>query len=375
MMNNPREIDLNITNRCNLSCKYCAYNSSSTEKKELSIQKVFEIIDAAADMGVRDLHITGGEPTLHNDLETIIHYANIHKLNQRLITNGLAIDRYALDRFRKLGLENIMFSVDGPEHIHDKLRGYTGAYKRVMQTIEDAVALDFKVRVNSVVTTENIELIREFLNVLESMKIDIYSAFIFTPIGRGMMQKHLSVSSKRWIEFVNEIKSTANMYKMEIVLEQGYINRSEYVRAINSNPLRGAGAGCSELGRAYDYIVITPDGKVWPCVLLVGTENYLLDLNTESLRNLIKKNENSQFYRALNKTPHECSDCSNADVCKGGCRGYSQIATDSFFNKDPRCINFNATIFPVCPIMKVHCKTGNLGGSTEQSLNTYGNTV
>ena len=69
-----KEIDLNVTNKCQNGCIFCAYDSGKGYKEELSYETICKIIDEANELQVKDIHITGGEPTLRYDLDKIVKY-------------------------------------------------------------------------------------------------------------------------------------------------------------------------------------------------------------------------------------------------------------------------------------------------------------
>ncbi len=62
------------TQRCNLSCLHCL-NSKDKYGKELSTNESKKMIKELAEYGVKELVITGGEPTLRKDLKELTEYS------------------------------------------------------------------------------------------------------------------------------------------------------------------------------------------------------------------------------------------------------------------------------------------------------------
>jgi MoaA/NifB/PqqE/SkfB family radical SAM enzyme len=88
----PIHIQLNLTNKCNLTCSFCSCKNR-TKGEELDLHKAEKIIDTYAKLGCQAVTITGGgEPTLYKDLPKIIKL--FWRLNIRvgLVTNGINID-------------------------------------------------------------------------------------------------------------------------------------------------------------------------------------------------------------------------------------------------------------------------------------------
>ncbi len=101
---------LEITDACNINCRVCY-----KEKGELykSLSQVEEELTVA--MQTRKLHtitISGGEPTLHPDLNAIIRMCKSYNLHVFLLTNGVLINSDYLAQLKASGLDSIMFHID-----------------------------------------------------------------------------------------------------------------------------------------------------------------------------------------------------------------------------------------------------------------------
>ncbi len=145
-----RYLELQITDRCNLSCRHCYIDSA--ERNELSTGVISGILDEFELMQGLRLMLTGGEPITHRAFDAINALLPRYGFRKILFTNGLLLNRDAL---RTLNVDEIQFSVDGMEHGHNALRG-EGTYKKVMGSIEDAKALGLSVSVASMVHGENV---------------------------------------------------------------------------------------------------------------------------------------------------------------------------------------------------------------------------
>lgn len=116
---------LDVTTRCNLSCRYCFANGGYGE--DMPIQQVFDALEDMYEKGIRFLHLSGGEPTVRNDLEKIISYAsNLGYEYLQLNTNGLRIAKeqgYA-EKLADAGLSSVFLQFDGTnDEIYRSVRG------------------------------------------------------------------------------------------------------------------------------------------------------------------------------------------------------------------------------------------------------------
>jgi MoaA/NifB/PqqE/SkfB family radical SAM enzyme len=135
----PESIALFLTYRCNLRCLMCSQwgecgtaKNQSPEflKKELSIKQVRGIID---DICAFKPNITlfGGEPLLYEDYLEVIKYVKAKNLRCNIVTNGTLLE-LKVDEMVELGMDEIIFSLEGPAWIHDKITQVEGSYARAL---------------------------------------------------------------------------------------------------------------------------------------------------------------------------------------------------------------------------------------------------
>jgi MoaA/NifB/PqqE/SkfB family radical SAM enzyme len=133
----PIFVSWEITVKCNLRCKYC--NSWLRNYTELNTEDVFRTISTLSRMGTRVIRITGGEPLLRNDIVDIINYIYSLGIFVALSTNGILFP----EKIAKINkLDSVTISLDGPEKIHDSIRG-EGSYNKAIQAIDMATAKNF----------------------------------------------------------------------------------------------------------------------------------------------------------------------------------------------------------------------------------------
>lgn len=118
---------IEITQRCNLNCRYCFANSGS-EQEEPSLavlKKWYQNVLAAS--GPVNVQLSGGEPTLRNDLPEIVEMGR--ELGFQFIqlnTNGLRLaeDPEFSKRLKEAGLSSVFLQFDGTEdRIYQSIRG------------------------------------------------------------------------------------------------------------------------------------------------------------------------------------------------------------------------------------------------------------
>lgn len=92
-----RRLYIRITNRCNRKCSFCYYNNDPKENLDLSLDKIKEIVNKELDLrsdnsGYLRIEVTGGEPSLVENLDEILEYlTNVPKTYITLETNGSSL--------------------------------------------------------------------------------------------------------------------------------------------------------------------------------------------------------------------------------------------------------------------------------------------
>lgn len=116
----PIDVHLIPIRRCNLSCTYC--NEYDDYSKPVATAEMIRRVDRLAALGTTIITISGGEPLLHPDLDSIIRRIRYDGMLAGLITNGylLTVDR--INRLNDAGLDHLQISIDNvmPDDVSKK---------------------------------------------------------------------------------------------------------------------------------------------------------------------------------------------------------------------------------------------------------------
>lgn len=159
-------IAFHVTDRCQLDCQHCLRDPAQ-KPTDLDPALVARVLDQVVPTyGTRHVSLTGGEPTLHPQLETIIDAIVDRGLDWHLVTNGKrATPFFEMLRARPArlaALTGLNFSVDGAsEAVHDGIRG-SGSYREVMSAIALAHHLGVKFSMNLSINARNVHELEAF---------------------------------------------------------------------------------------------------------------------------------------------------------------------------------------------------------------------
>ena len=201
------KVDINLGYGCNAKCPFCYYYDSVVTKENqenLTTAEAKERLRQAKKYGIEEIEFTGGEVTLRKDFIELVTYAK-QKLGFKvvcMITNGIVLaDKDYAQKLVSAGMDDILFSVHGHNaELHDRLTVTKGSFKRIMQAIDNAVALGVRVRTNTVVCQLNYQHLDEIMQLLIEKQVDNLNLVMFNPI---IQAKNLDVIQELYISYAD----------------------------------------------------------------------------------------------------------------------------------------------------------------------------
>ncbi len=285
-------LTLDFGEDCNLNCKYCYEDKNIPYDKNLNISLLYDfIVKYVSQNEISNIHfeLYGGEPLLYKDL--IVNF--LHKMKESklsydfsIMTNGTLYDKEFYQYLIENGLKKVEISLDGPEHIHEKMRpmksgqnGYTLIVSNLQKLVEITSVV---VRVN--VGKYNISYLKKLMNDLEKFDLKKKIFIYFTPIIHPSLQ----------LDFNKPCYELGNLY--EYALKQGFCI-----------PMRLYSSGPCYLQKNHSYAVLS-DNAICKCIAIKNTR-------VENTELFDKSGCKSQI-----KISSECERCDLLPICFGGCQ-------------------------------------------------------
>ena len=152
---------------CNLHCDYCCVRSSPiVPRRELGLARVQRIAREAAELGVKEIFVTGGEPFLLEDIADVL-LACAAAAPTTVLTNGMLFTGRRAESLQALPRDRIVLQISldsATPELHDVHRG-PGTWARTREGIQRARAQGFRVRLAATVSTDaEAEAFRKFLD-------------------------------------------------------------------------------------------------------------------------------------------------------------------------------------------------------------------
>ncbi len=192
---------------CNLRCDYCCIRSSpATPRRGIGLDRVRRIAAEAAELGVQEFFITGGEPFLLPDIADIV-MACAATAPTTVLTNAMLFRGRRLAALRALPRDRVTLqvSLDSPEAaLHDSHRG-AGAWAAAQAGIELARAEGFRVRFAATISSDEEE--RRFAEFLDRAHVAPRDRVIRRIALRGFADQGVALSRA---DLVPELTITAD---------------------------------------------------------------------------------------------------------------------------------------------------------------------
>lgn len=260
---------------CNNGCIFC-HGKSKARYPDLTFDEIKRKVLTAGALGVDMVILSGGEPTIRDDVLDIAKFINDNKMELGVITNGRMLSYKSF--FEKLRMSNLRYvyvSLHGDEGVHNFLTN-AKSFKQTLKGIENVSKSDSELIVNCVVIKQNLKLLCEFIDCVKVFRVDKVKFSFPEPLYYDQFRS-----------IIPDIKNAAHFVKGAIYygIENG--------------------------------LKMGIDG--FPLCLISGYEHLLDNLKTNGIKYISESFEREFFPSDFGNTVKltECRKCSKMDDCPG----------------------------------------------------------
>lgn len=322
-----------ITLACCFSCRYCGSKAGKARDQELTTEECIQIAGQLAELGCKRVSLIGGEVFLRPDWSIIAKALHDRGIRVTIITNGFLFSGKLIADLKKVPVESVAVSIDGPEAIHDRFR-QKGSFRRALQAIDVLTRSRIPVSVISTLNGENVHHLEELYEVLKKKPIFAWQLQACSPMGNASEGDFSTgIDFGQVIRFV-EGHLKDRPFAIGIADNIGYYTRSE-------GSLRGnvSGKACFSGCRAgLSTIGIDSIGNVRGCESMYDARFIEGNLRERSLPEIWNDPNafayNRQFTTDL--LSGKCRDCAFGGKCAGGCRSYNYFSHGKLY-ESPSC--------------------------------------
>ena len=318
-----QDLHVRLVAKCNLNCKHCYASDWFVRSEQLDTAMVIDTIEQARELGLQKVTFTGGEPTLHRDLASLLQHCVYRRLRTKLETNGLLLDH------RDGLIRDILI-----EH-RDLLYLYVSYDLAEQRGMSD----------------DEHQHVRDLVIYLHNHGVDVRLQTTLTTVNIGQLEQLLELSREYGIHqriFLGHSISGNGVdltpFDFDFVM-----STYDYLRSLNLNldlelPPLITGKVQKGCGWGVYRCELMANGDVTTCGPTTFTNTGFIagNVRNTSLRELW---ENSTFFRSMRDIKQSdfdgvCGRCVYWEECRGSCRSVAWSRGKTWFSPYPLCEMF-----------------------------------
>lgn len=282
--------ELLLTNRCNFKCPYCRDNDNPS-KSSLPLPDAIDILEYWCNNGLKNLRLSGGEPTLYRNLIDLVTYAKNRGVERMALSTNGSASLSLYERLIDAGVNDLSISLDAccSSFGEEMCGGVKGAWEKVVDNIRELPKLTY-VTVGMVFSDKNISQARESIEFASSL---------------GVADIRV-ISSAQYNQAIEALQSLPeHILKKHPILKYRVNNHKAGI------PIRGLLDDDSHKCPLVLDDMAVRDGKHYPCII------YLRE-GGKSIGDISEDVRKDRYMWQLNHDTHKDSICSRncLDVCR-----------------------------------------------------------
>ena len=324
----PRALIAEITHRCPLHCVYCS-NPLEMQRRseELSTADWISIFGQAAEMGVLQLHLTGGEPLSRADLTELVRAGRGAQLYLNLITSGVGLDERRLDELIAAGLDHIQLSFQDSEEAPANEFAGTRSHALKLRLAQVIRERRIAFTVNMVVHRRNLDHLKEMIAFAEqsgAQRLEIANVQYY---GWALRNREALLPTRQQLDESIEIVESARerlkgRMRIDFVFPDYY---AKYPKPCMN-------------GWGHQQMLIDPAGRALPChaaMVIPGLD--FPNTRERPLRWIWEDSPVFNRFRDESWMPEPCRSCDRRARDFGGCRCQAFLLAGDAAATDPVC--------------------------------------
>ena len=324
----PYALLAELTYRCPLHCPYCSNPTRAHGDGELTIDEWRRVFREAADLGVLQAGLSGGEPLARPDLAELVRAAREAKLYTNLITSGIGLNESRASELREAGLDSVQlsFQADIPEFA-DEIAG-AKAHQRKLEAAANVRGVGIPLSLNFVIHRQNIDRLPQMIALTEALGAERVELANTQFYGWAYLNRAALLPTPEQVERAREI-ATAAKERLAGKIDIFYV-LPDYYETRPKPCLNGWGRR---------YLTVNPIGEVLPCPTASSAipEMQFENVRRRSLDWIWFESESFNRFRGTEWMPEPCRSCPQKEIDFGGCRCQAALLTGDPARTDPVC--------------------------------------
>ena len=326
-MDRPFGLLAELTYACPLHCPYCSNPLNLGDyREELTTEQWRQVIAEAAELGVLQLHLSGGEPLQRRDLVDIVRFASGQGMYTNLITSASGLSSRRAELLRAAGLDHVQISIQADERaLSDSIAGIP-SFERKLAAARLVKKLGWPLTLNVVLHRHNIDRIGRILDLAAELGADRIELANTQYYGWALRNREALLPSRAQLERAEAVVRAARE-RLRGRMEMIYVIPDYYSRY--PKPCMG--------GWGRRQLTVVPNGDVLPCPTAHTLPLPRSSVREHSLTWIWEQSPLFQRFRGTDWMPEPCRSCARRDLDFGGCRCQAFQLTGDAARTDPVC--------------------------------------
>ncbi len=340
------DLYLYLVDSCNLTCAHCwiAPRTVNGPQTGIPLEPLKRAVAEAVPLGLQRIKLTGGEPLLYEDLQSLLDFARQRNLYVSLETNGTLLSQVAVQMLVDAGVVHVSVSLDAADpELHDRLRGARGCFELTRKGVERLVEQGLRPEVIMAVGRLNREGVPDLIHLARSWGAGSVKINPLLPCGRGTeaFAKGLNLDLAELMDLqalVRAVRSDMGGFHVCLDLPPAFLPMDEI--------LKEGIATC----RILNILGVLANGDISLCGIgWTRPDLRMGNIRTEALP--VVWEENAILEKLRNGLPHQlqdvCGTCIFRFHCLGSCRANAYALDGDLFAPYFLCRDLDrAGLFP-----------------------------
>jgi pyrroloquinoline quinone biosynthesis protein E len=328
MTDRPYGLLAELTYRCPLHCPYCSNPINLAQfGDELSLDEWTRVLTEARELGVMQLHLSGGEPLQRRDLVEIVRHARALGFYTNLITSALGLTPDKAKQLQAAGLDHVQISIQAADAVvSDRVAG-TRSYRAKIDAARMIKHLGYPLTLNYVLHRHNIDQVEDLIALAENIGADRVELANTQYYGWAFHNRAALMPTRAQLDRIEPIVRAA-IARLDGQMQILYVfpdYYSEYPK-----PCMG-GWGSRQL-------TIRPNGDVLPCQAADQIPGLIIEnARRRSLAWVWDDSPMLNQFRGQEWMQEPCRSCPRKTIDFGGCRCQAFLLTGDATATDPVC--------------------------------------